>query len=664
MDRAKPIATNTDGGEVPLSWTEAWLEPRLVAVALAGVLLGLAAQALALPAPVYIPIYLVAYAAGGYFGGRSALASLRAGVIDIDLLMILAALGAAIIGHWYEGALLLFLFSLSNVLQEYALNRSRRAIRGLFHLYPAEARVQRESGVVTVPVAAIEVGDKVLIEPGERIPIDGTVHSGESSVDESPITGESMPVDKRTGDRVFAGTLNMQGILDVETTRLSRDTTLSRIIQMVEDAQESKAPTERFLERFERTYAVVVLAFVALFILVPPLLGWGMDFADQFYTGMVLLTVLSPCALIISVPASYISAIASSARMGVLFKGSTYLEGLSRTRVVAFDKTGTLTQGTPEVSEVVPADGITRDELLAIAATVESRSEHPLARAIVAEATAHQLPLRTLGAFEALSGIGVRAQVDGQPVLVGRMDRLCDTCTPARALMEAHARLEAEGQTVIGIMNNGDWLGIIAVADQVREEAQAVVRSLHERGIATAMLTGDNPRVAQRIAAQLGIDEVHAGLMPEDKVTALKTLQATYGALAMVGDGVNDAPALATADVGIAMGAAGTDVAMETADIVLMGDHIARIVDAILLSQRAQRVVWQNIVFSLAVIVVLTISVFAIDLPLPLGVLGHEGSTVIVVLNGLIQLLLWPEFERRRAGDSHAPQAASQRAAA
>jgi Zn2+/Cd2+-exporting ATPase len=664
MDRAKPIATNTDGGEVPLSWTEAWLEPRLVAVALAGVLLGLAAQALALPAPVYIPIYLVAYAAGGYFGGRSALASLRAGVIDIDLLMILAALGAAIIGHWYEGALLLFLFSLSNVLQEYALNRSRRAIRSLFHLYPAEARVQRESGVVTVPVAAIEVGDKVLIEPGERIPIDGTVHSGESSVDESPITGESMPVDKRTGDRVFAGTLNMQGILDVETTRLSRDTTLSRIIQMVEDAQESKAPTERFLERFERTYAVVVLAFVALFILVPPLLGWGMDFADQFYTGMVLLTVLSPCALIISVPASYISAIASSARMGVLFKGSTYLEGLSRTRVVAFDKTGTLTQGTPEVSEVVPADGITRDELLAIAATVESRSEHPLARAIVAEATAHQLPLRTLGAFEALSGIGVRAQVDGQPVLVGRMDRLCDTCTPARALMEAHARLEAEGQTVIGIMNNGDWLGIIAVADQVREEAQAVVRSLHERGIATAMLTGDNPRVAQRIAAQLGIDEVHAGLMPEDKVTALKTLQATYGALAMVGDGVNDAPALATADVGIAMGAAGTDVAMETADIVLMGDHIARIVDAILLSQRAQRVVWQNIVFSLAVIVVLTISVFAIDLPLPLGVLGHEGSTVIVVLNGLIQLLLWPEFERRRAGDSHAPQAASQRAAA
>jgi Zn2+/Cd2+-exporting ATPase len=312
----------------------------------------------------------------------------------------------------------------------------------------------------------------------------------------------------------------------------------------------------------------------------------------------------------------------------------------------------------------VPADGITRDELLAIAATVESRSEHPLARAIVAEATAHQLPLRALGAFEALSGIGVRAQVDGQPVLVGRMDRLCETCAPDPALMEAHARLEAEGQTVIGIMNNGDWLGIIAVADQVREEAQAVVRSLHERGIATAMLTGDNPRVAQRIAAQLGIDEVHAGLMPEDKVTALKTLQATYGALAMVGDGVNDAPALATADVGIAMGAAGTDVAMETADIVLMGDHIARIVDAILLSQRAQRVVWQNIVFSLAVIVVLTISVFAIDLPLPLGVLGHEGSTVIVVLNGLIQLLLWPEFERRRAGDSHAPQAASQRAAA
>ncbi len=642
--------------------TKAWLEPRFVVVTLAAILLSIAAEHASVPEIVIALLGVIAYAAGGIFGLQKALGNLAHRQLDVDLLMVLAALGAALVGQWREGALLLFLFSLSNVLQDYAIGRSRQAIRGLLKLYPKEAKVKRDDGVQVIKIEAIRIGDIVLIEPGERIPVDGVVHDGHSSVDQAPITGESMPVEKNPGDKIFAGTLNGQGVLDVEATQPASDTVLARIIKLVEEAQDSKAPTERFLEKFEQYYATLIIAGVLLFIVIPPALGLT-DFQSNFYRAMVLMTVASPCALVISTPASFISAIASAARRGVLFKGGAYLEALAGIKAVTFDKTGTLTQGRPQVTNVVSCCELCDDELLSVAASVESRSEHPLARAIVAAAAERQLAIPALSGFQALPGRGIEAQVDEQDVRVGSINFLQMQNAMPEHLADRYMQLESEGKTVIGVVREGqcsncgacehagedaNWMGVIAIADAIRPEAKQIVADLHAMGIAVAMLTGDNERVAQNIAGQLGIDRVHANLMPEDKVTAIKQIEAEVGAVAMVGDGVNDAPGLATASVGIAMGAAGTDVAMETADIVLMGDRLELIPFAINLSKKARRVVWQNLAFAILVIIVLITSAFAISLPLPLGVLGHEGSTVIVVMNGLITLLLIPELQRRR----------------
>jgi len=639
-----------------------WLEPRLVAVTALAIAASFIAGRVGAPDWLVLIFNVTSYLAGGIFGAKSAIESLLEKKIDVDMLMILAALGAASIGQWHEGAILLFLFSLSNVLQDYAIGRSRSAIKSLFNLYPSEAKVKRGEAVVTVQLEDIELGDTVLIEPGERIPVDGEVLSGRSAIDESPITGESMPVDKGVGDTVFAGTLNKQGILDIKATKTAADTTLARIITMVEEAQENQAPTERFLDKFEQYYALFIIVAVGLFIVIPPALGL-VDFSSNFYRAMVLMTVASPCALVISVPASFISAIASAARGGVLLKGGAYLEKLASVKAIAFDKTGTLTVGEPRVTETVSCCELNDDELLSVAASVEARSEHPLARAIVMAAKDRNLTVGEVQEFEAVPGQGIVSKVDGKIVKIGSINYLQQKSAMPEHLREAHERLETEGKTVIGVVREGecegcngceladtkcDWMGVIAMADQLRPDAPRIVAHLQAKGIEVAMLTGDNPRVAKTIAEQVGITRVHAGLMPEDKVTVAKELQAEFGSVAMVGDGVNDAPALATADVGIAMGAAGTDVALETADVVLMSDQIHRIEDVIDLSQKARRVVWQNITFSLAVIVMLVLGAFLIDLPLPLGVLGHEGSTVIVVLNGLITLLLIPEIQRRR----------------
>ncbi len=652
--------------ERPRWLTKAWLEPRLVVVTLAAILLSLLAERAEMPEVVIGLLGVVAYVAGGSFGLKKALGNLRHGRLDVDMLMILAALGAALVHQWREGALLLFLFSLSNVLQEYAIGRSRQAIRGLFKLYPSDAKVRRDGGIQTIKIGAIRVGDIVLIEPGERLPVDGVVCEGRSTVDQSPITGESMPVEKNPGDKIFAGTLNGQGALDVEALQPASDTVLARIIKMVEEAQDSKAPTERFLERFEQVYATLIIAGVSLFIVIPPALGLT-DFASNFYRAMVLMTVASPCALVISTPAAFISAIASAARSGVLFKGGAYLEALAAIKAVAFDKTGTLTQGKPEVTDVVSCCELCDDELLSVAAAVESRSEHPLARAILAAANQRSLPIPAVTEFAALPGRGIESKVDERDVHLGSIHYLEQQNPMPDHLADRYMQLESEGKTVIGVVREGqcancgacedhatnaDWMGVIALADAIRPEAKTIIERLHGMGIEVAMLTGDNERVAQNIAAQLGIDRVHANLMPEDKVTAIKQIEREIGSVAMVGDGVNDAPGLATASVGIAMGAAGTDVAMETADLVLMGDRLELIPFAITLSKKARRVVWQNLTFAIGVIIVLILSAFAINLPLPLGVLGHEGSTVIVVMNGLIALLLIPEFQRRRASKS------------
>ena len=627
-------------------WSENWLAPRLVAVTLAAILLSWLGEQAGVSASALLALNITAYIAGGFYGVKSAIESLREGEIDVDLLMVLAALGAAIIGQWREGAILLFLFSLSNVLQNYAIGRSRKAIQKLFTLYPEEAKVKRGSQILTVKISDINIGDTVLIEPGERIPVDGAVIAGSSSIDESPITGESMPVDKSVGDAVFAGTLNKQGILDITATRAAEQTTLARIIKMVEEAQDSKAPTERFLERFEQGYAKLILIGVSLFIIVPPLLGLS-DFQSNFYRAMVLMTVASPCALVISVPSAFISAIAAAARSGVLFKGGAWLEQLAAVKAIAFDKTGTLTVGHPHVTDVVAFSHVSEVDLIRTAASAESRSEHPLAKAIVDYARQSSISHSSPDDFMAFPGRGVSARLHGQDVRVGRISRLQSSAVMPETLAAEQAKLEQEGKTVVGVLRGRDWLGLIAAADAVRAEAAMTVKALKGRGITVAMLTGDSWPVADSIAKQVGIDRVYAELLPGGKVDALRELQQVYGAVAMVGDGINDAPALATAQVGIAMGAAGADVALETADVVLMADRIERLTDAIQLSQRAKQVVWQNIIFSLAVIAALVAGVFVVNLPLPLGVFGHEGSTVLVVLNGLVSLLLLGEIRRQ-----------------
>jgi Zn2+/Cd2+-exporting ATPase len=665
---ATAVATQTTPqGQEPeqTRWmTQAWLEPRLVVVTALAIVGSLLAEQLNAPEGLVLTLNILSYIAGGIFGVKTALESLRGRKIDVDMLMVLAALGAAAVDQWREGAMLLFLFSLSNVLQDYAIGRSRQAIRSLMKLYPSEARVRRDGRVVTVSLGEIRVGDTVEIEPGERIPVDGVVQQGRSAVDQSPITGESMPVEKSAGDKVFAGTLNGQGLLDVEATQAASDTTLARIIKMVEEAQDSKAPTERFLDKFEQYYAMTIIGATLLFIVLPPALGLA-EFRSNFYRAMVLMTVASPCALIISVPASFISAIAAGARGGVLFKGGAYLEAMAAVKAIAFDKTGTLTKGKPAVTNLVSCCELCEDDLLSVAAAVEARSEHPLAKAIIRAAEERGVSTGAVEDFEAKPGMGIVSKVDGRVVQLGSIKYLEEKSPMPERLFDASERLEGEGKTVIGVVREGqcencgacdqagqgyDWMGLIAMADELRPEAAQVIQKLRAQGIQrVAMLTGDNPRVAQAIAKQVGVDTIYSELLPDDKVKALKEIEAEVGPVAMVGDGVNDAPALATASVGIAMGAAGTDVALETADLVLMGDKLELIPYAIGLSQKARRVVWQNIIFAIGVICVLIVSSFVVNLPLPLGVLGHEGSTVIVVLNGLISLLLWPELQRRRA---------------
>ncbi|HEY57374.1 MAG TPA: cadmium-translocating P-type ATPase [Anaerolineae bacterium] len=591
-----------------------------------------------LPARSITALYVVAYGAGGLLGTIEGVGALRRGEFNVDLLMILAALGAAFIGQPTEGAILLFLFSLSNTLQEYALGRNRQAIEKLLELRPPIALVKEGADWVERPVEALRLEDIVLVRPGERFPIDGEVVSGETEVDQSPITGESVPVPKRPGDPVFAGTVNTTGAVEVRVTHLAQDTTLAKIVQLVEKAQEAKARTQRMLDDFEQVYAKLVLLGAVLLVVVP-VLGFHTPFDRTFYRAMTWLVVASPCALVISTPASILSAIANGARHGVLFKGGAYLEQTALIKVVAFDKTGTLTEGEPKVTGLYPYDDVREDAFLRQVAAVEARSEHPIARAIVHEAQQRGLEVPAAEDFRALVGQGVEGWVDGHLLWIGneRLFAERDVVLPT-ALRERLHQLEEQGQTAMLAYDATaqTWLGVVAVADTIRADAPQVVVRLKKLGIErVVMLTGDNERVAQAIARQVDVDEAYARLLPKDKVTVLESLRRRYGPTAMVGDGVNDAPALATADVGIAMGGAGTDVALETADVVLMADNLSHLPYAIGLARRARRVVWQNLTFSLAVIVLLVALAFGADLPLPLGVVGHEGSTVLVVLNGL-----------------------------
>ena len=599
---------------------------------------GFVASLMSVHALVVGLLYTAAYAFGGYFGLLESITALKAKTLNVDLLMILASIGAAIIGQPAEGAILLFLFSLSNTLQSYAMDRSRKAIEKLLDLRPATALRKQGDTLTEVSIDRLRLGDVVVVRPGERFPIDGQVLAGESQVDQSPITGESIPVRKTPGDEVFAGTVNGSAALEIRVNRLAEDTTLARIVKMVEEAQSTKANTQRMLDNFEEVYAIFVLGAATLLVIIPYFI-MGQAFDPVFYRAMTWLVVASPCALVISTPASFLSAIANAARQGVLFKGGAHMERAAELKVVAFDKTGTLTNGTPQLMHLKAAEGVDEGTFLQWVAAVESRSEHPLANAIVQAAQKRGIELPSAVDFRALVGQGVEGKVEGNKIWIGNGRLYAERgLTVPQYLLDEMCSLEDTGQTVMLAYNAtaATWLGTLALADTLREDALQMVTTLKNIGIKhVVMLTGDNARVAAEIADRAGVDEYHAGLLPQDKVTALKRLQNQYGPVAMVGDGVNDAPSLATADVGIAMGGAGTDVAIETADIVLMSDDLSKIPFTIELARRAKRVVWQNLTFSLAVIVLLVAGAFGIHMPLPLGVVGHEGSTVIVVINGL-----------------------------
>ncbi|MCC6606073.1 MAG: cadmium-translocating P-type ATPase [Anaerolineae bacterium] len=591
-------------------------------------------------------LFVIAYIAGGTFGLQGGIESLRNRTIDVDLLMVLAAVGAALVGQPFEGAMLLFLFSLSNVLQDFAMDRTRNAIKALMELRPAQATVRRGDNVYQLPIEKVVVSDRILVKPGERIALDGVVVDGRSAIDQSSITGESMPVGKEVGDAVFAGTINKNGSLEIRVTKLAKDSTLAKLIQMVEEAQSEKAETQRFIDTAEQYYAIGVIVLTAL-VAVVPMLFLQEAFSEAFYRAMTVMVAASPCAIVISTPATVLSAIGNGARRGILFKGGVYVENAATIKVVAFDKTGTLTQGDPQVTDVVALDGQTsEDELLALAAAVEAKSEHPLAQATVKAAQKRNLSWTEATDFQATTGQGVRATVAGRHFWIGN-GRFFQKFNPV-GLDKAEAeldRLQKAGKTSV-LMAEVDeaagtavLLGILAYADVIRPDAPDVVRALHANGVQhVVMLTGDNDAVAQQIAQQVGVDAYFADLLPEDKVTAVKKVREQYGPVAMVGDGVNDAPALATADIGIAMGAAGTDVALETADIVLMSDDLHNIPYTIGLSRKTRQTLLQNLGFAIFMILLMLGTIFFSGLALPAAVVGHEGGTVLVSLNGLRML--------------------------
>jgi Cd2+/Zn2+-exporting ATPase len=632
-----------------------WMDVELLSViaTLLFMLLGGFGAALGLPVAWAPWFFAAAYLAGGWHGTIHGARSLLRGTVDVDLLMILAALGAAYVHHAFEGAMLLFLFSLSHALQEMAIERSRSAISALMKLRPEVALRRRGRETQLVAIDELAVGDILVVRPGESIPVDGIVSEGTSSVNQASITGESLPVDKKPGDPLFAGTMNEHGGLEMRATKLARESTLAKLVELVEKAQGQKATTQRFLEKAEQWYALGVILFTAALIAVPYYL-LGHAFQPTFYRAMTVMVVASPCALVISTPASILSAIGAAARRGVLFKGGVYLERAAAVEIVAFDKTGTLTAGRPVVTDlqIIAQPGraaeelaCLQEELLWLAAGVEARSEHPIARAIVAEAKRRFMPIERCLKFQSVAGHGVSAEVCGRRIAVGNLKYFDGYESPERDELEKQMNaMQDAGKTgmlvgeIIGEQIEHAtvrYLGFIAVADQVRPEAPAVVARLRELGVKRiVMITGDGPRVAAAVAKKCGIDEVHADLLPQDKVRVIVKLKEA-GRTAMIGDGINDAPALATADVGVAMGAAGTDVAMETADVVLMSDALEGVPFTLAISRRTRRVVYQNLTFALAVIVVLIISALGFQLALPLGVVGHEGSTVLVCLNGL-----------------------------
>jgi len=602
-------------------------------------LLGFIAERMAVPTLVPIAFFVTGIIFGGFLQAKNGISVLiNARELDINILMTIAIIGAAAIGEFEEAAAVVFLFSLGNALQGYTLDKTRNSIRALMDLTPGEALVSRNGIEMTLSVQGIQIDDIVIVRPGERIPMDGKVVEGFSSVNQAPITGESLPVEKMIGDEVYAGTINEQGSLHIKVARLAQDNTISRIINMVEEAQGQRAPSQQFIDKFAKYYTPIVLV-VAILVASIPTLFFGQSFHKWFYEAMAMLLVACPCALVISTPVSIVSAIGSAAKSGVLIKGGAYLEEVGALSVIAFDKTGTLTLGKPRVTDIIPVNGYSEQDIVGIAAAIESRSEHPLGEAILNYAREKDMSIPVISNFKAVPGQGAWGEVNSKPYQIGNTRFFTDNkinLDYLNKIEDTITALQNEGKTVMILGDENKILGLLAVADVIRENSRSAIESLIQAGIMkVVMLTGDNQRTAQAIADQLGIEDFRADLLPEDKVKAMKNLLDQHQKVAMVGDGVNDAPAMAIATVGIAMGVVGTDAALETADIALMADDLTKLSYAIKLSRKTLRIIKQNITLALVIKGLILLLVIPGWLTLWLAVVGDMGSSLLVTLNGM-----------------------------
>lgn len=590
-----------------------------------------------LPHSVWVTLHIVAFFIGGYAQAKEGIIdTIEEKELNVELLMIIAAIGSAIIGYWTEGAILIFIFALAGALETYTLNKSNKEIHSLMALQPEEARIIENGIEKMIPVSQLKVGEVIYVRASERIPADGKIINGFTSVDESPITGESIPVTKEAESEVFAGTVALNGSITVEITKHANETIFQKIIEMIQSAKDEKSPMQLFIERFESTYVNTVLIVVVIMMFVPYLLfGWTLT--ESIYRAMVLLVVASPCALVASIMPATLSAISKSAKNGVLFKGGVHAENVSQMNVIAFDKTGTLTNGKPEVTDVYVHPDYNEATVHEIVGAIETESTHPLALAI-RSFTLNFLNKKSfdveLDHMETVSGKGVIGRLANEKWFVGRNQFVSNGGAEKPFYEDKDKKLAREGKTVVFVGHQDKIIAIYALKDTVRKDAKEAIAAIKKRGIKTIMLTGDNELTAKAVAEETGIDDYVAGCLPNEKVDHIRELIKQHGKVAMVGDGINDAPALALADVGIAMGE-GTDVALETADVILMKNDLSRITDSIETSSKMNRIVKQNVFFSLTVIAVLIISNFLQAIDLPLGVIGHEGSTILVILNGL-----------------------------
>ncbi|MGG3822265.1 heavy metal translocating P-type ATPase [Geobacillus thermodenitrificans] len=584
-----------------------------------------------------VAMYLAVIVIGGYSLFSTGLRNLARLQFDMNTLMTIAILGAAAIGEWQEGAVVVILFAISEALERYSMDQARRSIASLMEMAPAEAIIRRGAEEMTVPVEDVRVGDVMIVRPGGKIALDGVVVNGASTVNEAAITGESMPSEKTVGDSVFAGTLNGEGFLEVKVTKRTDETTLAKMIDLIEEAQAERAPSQAFIDRFARYYTPFIIIF-ALFIAIVPPLWMGGAWLDWVYRGLAVLVIGCPCALVISTPVAIVTAIGNAARRGVLIKGGVYLEQIGRLRAVAFDKTGTLTKGKPAVTDIIVYEG-KRERLLAVAAAIEKRSQHPLASAVVRQAKEEGVSFLDVPVdeFQSLTGQGVKAVVGNETYYIGSPSLFVDML--GRLPDEVEQRIAAfrqEGKTVMAIGTASRLLGLIAAADQLRSSASDTIKAMQRLGVKeVAMVTGDHEQTAQAIGHQAGVSDIRAGLLPEQKLAAIRELKQRYGMTAMVGDGVNDAPALAAADVGVAMGGAGTDTALETADVVLMADDLRQLPYTIRLGSRTLAIIKQNIAFALGLKVLALIAAVPGWLTLWLAVFADMGATLLVTLNSM-----------------------------